>query len=102
MVLLPSNIGLVDLELAGEIFGLMDGYSKLYPAFQFDAFGQPLPIIGALLAETRKSEYSISAWTLANWLIARTQSLGGARALDFIPREPEAVLHALRTDLIPE
>lgn len=99
--LMPPEGHLDDLEFVGRIFGIQDGAGgQIYPAFQFDEDGQPLPIIGQLLDEIANAIAPVSGWSLAQWMMAQTPSLEGSRPLDLVDLEPARVRKALRSDLL--
>lgn len=100
MALLPSDDRLDALEWSGRIFGIMDGYAMLYPAFQFDTAGRVLAIFGRIRDEMHRVHPRPSNLSLAQWLIAHTQTLNGACPLELVHRQPDAVIDALRTDLL--
>lgn len=100
MALVPADRRLDDLEWSGSIFGVRDGFSMLYPAFQFDTAGHPLPIFSRLIHEIHSAQPRASSLHLAYWLVAHTQTLHGARPLDLVHQRPEAVIDALRQDLL--
>lgn len=82
-------------QRAGRILGLPMQGKTLFPAFQFDANGQPLallkPVLGALPADR-------SAWQRALWLVAPNEWTRGIAPIEFIRRDDETVLMAARRE----
>jgi hypothetical protein len=81
----------------GRLFAVPSGRADLYPAFQFDAHGQPRPVI----AEVLRHFVEESEWGRALWWTAPSGWLGGRRPLDVLDAEPEAVLEAARRSAQP-
>ena len=54
--------------------------ANLYPAFQFDASGQPVPVIAGIIEALRVMD----GWSLALWFIGANGWLGGERPADVL------------------
>jgi hypothetical protein len=81
----------------GRIFAVPSGRADLFPAFQFDAHGQPRPavkVVVRLLAEAND-------WGRALWWSAPSGWLGGRRPLEVLSEDPEAVVEAARRTAQP-
>jgi hypothetical protein len=76
----------------GKVFAVRLGDQQLYPAFQFDDQGRPLPVITRVLK--RLSEGDLTDWQTALWFTTPTGWLGGARPADLLTAEPDAVTEA--------
>lgn len=78
----------------GALLAITRGHQMLFPGFQFDPDGRPLPVIRTLreLAdETQRSETGV-----VQWLCAPTTFLGGLRPVDLLASEPERVVDTAR------
>jgi hypothetical protein len=75
----------------GRIFSVPHRGAGYFPAYQFDEKGQPLPVIGRVLAtlggESRE-------WELALWFTSANGWVDGRRPVDLLRREPEEVAQA--------
>jgi hypothetical protein len=76
----------------GRIFAVPSGRTDLFPAFQFDTFGQPRPVVAAVLGHLGRE----SDWARALWWTAPSGWLGGRRPIDVLDQDPEAVVEAAR------
>lgn len=75
----------------GRIFSVNYKGVTYFPGFQFDAEGQPLPII----AEIIKILGAIRpGWGLALWFTGADGWLGGKRPVDLLMKKPKKVLEA--------
>lgn len=72
----------------GELLAVKAGRTRLYPAFQFSASGQPLPGLARVL-EALAAQLP-SSWDQALWLNSPLEDAGGATAAE--------LLHAGRID----
>lgn len=81
----------------GRIFAVPSGRADLYPAFQFDAHGQPRAIVAAVLHYFAGE----SDWARALWWTSPSGWLGGRRPLDLLDTEPEAIREAARRSTEP-
>jgi len=80
----------------GRILGVRHRGQLVYPAFQFDAAGRPLPVISQVLEVFGESS---STWETALWFTAANGWLGGARPVDLLVREPERVVEAAHREV---
>lgn len=78
-----------------RIFAIRIGDEYRYPAFQFDAEGQPLPVFRDLL----QAAEGLSGWGLALWLAAPNGFLDGTRPLDALHTKPQQVIEAIRREV---
>lgn len=84
---------------AGRILSVTYGGRDLFPAFQFDAGGQPLPLLRDVLAVLPES---FTPWQRAFWLVAPDFRLDGKRPIDCIKDgDPEVVEAARRAGVLP-
>lgn len=79
----------------GRIFSVTFQGGVLFPAFQFDAEGQPRPVIADVIAALKPTS---SDWELALWLAAPTGWLAGRRPVDLLDEDPSAVAEAARRE----
>lgn len=78
---------------AGRILGLPYNGKTVYPAFQFDADGQPWP----LMRETMKAlRPDLSAWQRAFWMVSPNECLDGSLPIDAVRTHDKAVTEAAR------
>jgi hypothetical protein len=75
----------------GRLFSVQHHGATVFPGFQLDAAGRPLPVIAEVIARlgSRGSE-----WELALWFVSETGWLGGRRPVDLLERDPQAVAEA--------
>ena len=67
----------------GRIFPVSGGDGPhLYPGFQFDESGQPLPIIAGVISVLGPL---LDGWSLALWFVGSNGWLGGGRPVDVLP-----------------
>lgn len=78
---------------AGRILGLPQGGRQLYPAFQFDADGQPLPGMAAALAALPAA---MTPWQRAFWFVSPNDILDGSTPADALHRADDAIIDAAR------
>jgi hypothetical protein len=79
---------------AGRIFAVTSGgKAALFPGFQFDAGGQPVPVIADILTVLADR---LDPWSLALWFTGDNSRLGGLRPVDAVSGDPGAVLAAAR------
>jgi len=83
---------------AGRILGLNLHGRMVFPTFQFDADGQPLPLLQKVL---RALPADRSAWQRAFWLVAPNDFLDGARPLDLIREGDPGVIDAAGKEAQP-
>jgi hypothetical protein len=79
----------------GRLFTVTHRGETLYPGFQFDGKGQPLPAVAQVLKTLGRQSYD---WELALWFTARNGWLGAKRPVDLLEREPAAVVEAARRE----
>jgi len=80
----------------GRILGVRHRGQLLYPAFQFDADGRPLPVISRVLKTFGEGSGS---WETALWFTAANGWLGGVRPVDLLAKEPDKVVDAARREV---
>lgn len=68
----------------------------LFPAFQFDNQGRPLPVMERLLAILTPAN---SEWAIAIWLITPNGWLGGRRPVELLTAEPDSVCEAANDEV---
>ena len=79
---------------AVRIFAVTSGgKAALFPGFQFDAGGQPVPVLAGVLAVLADR---LDPWSLALWFTGDKSRLGGLRPVDALSGDPDAVLAAAR------
>jgi hypothetical protein len=61
-----------------------------YPGFAFGLDGRPRPVLVRIAA----SLPGLSGWTLVAWLVSPQDALGGARPVDLLDADPDAVVAA--------
>lgn len=76
-----------------RVFAVREGRIYLYPRFQFDTYGAPLPAMAQLLEVIPGDA---QGWPLLSWLDASNRRLGGRRPREVIAQEPTAVVEAAR------
>ena len=76
----------------GRIFAVPNGRADLFPAFQFDAHGQPRPAVAEVIRHLARS----SEWGRALWWNAPSGWLGGRRPRELLDDDPAAVVEAAR------
>jgi hypothetical protein len=81
----------------GRIFAVASGRNDLYPAFQFDAHGQPRPAVREVLRHLVES----SDWGRALWWNSPSGWLGDRRPLEVLDEDPNAVVEAARRTAEP-
>lgn len=75
----------------GRIFSVSHQGATLYPAFQLDHEGKPLPVIARVIGALGSQS---SEWQLALWFVSSNGWLRGRRPVDLLESEPEAVVEA--------
>lgn len=81
-----------DLAMPGSFSVLHQG-RELFPAFQFDPDGHPLPVIADVLAFLRDIR---TPWEIALWFTGANGWLGGSRPVDMLRTAPHRVVEAAR------
>lgn len=80
----------------GRVFPVTHAGARLWPGFQFDAEGQPLPVVAEIL--TAFGERA-GGWEAALWFMAASGWLEGRRPVDLLREDPEAVVTAARREV---
>jgi hypothetical protein len=75
----------------GRIFSVLHRGAANFPGYQFDEKGQPLPVIGQVLATLGRQSRE---WELALWFTSANGWLDGRRPVDLLRSEPEEVAQA--------
>jgi hypothetical protein len=77
-----------------SVFSFFYAGQDRFPALQFDANRQPLPILQRLLPllATR-----FTNWEIALWFTSSNPNLDNCRPVDLFASQPEAILQAART-----
>jgi len=85
-----------------KVLGVPRGARTVYPAFQFDSDGRPLPIIATVLDAL--PTVAMSAWAVALWWCANNAYLPGqARPVELLgSRDEQEILSAARRLSEPE
>jgi chaperonin GroES len=88
----------VDEWLAdGALFAVEYRGVEIFPGFEFEADGSPLPIVKEVTrALTLDGDRDVSAWEVALWFTSRTGWLGDERPVDLLNTAPEQVVMAAR------
>jgi hypothetical protein len=87
---------------AGHLLAVRRGRRKMFPAFQFDPEGSPIPVVRILRALSSERGWSESDLFL--WLVTPTGRLGGARPVAMIasPEAAETVIDAARSEMLTQ
>lgn len=87
---------------AGRVFAIKHGGVDLYPAFQFDDDGQPVPIVAELLTVLR-GDATRTDWQNAFWFVGPNSWLRGAAPKDLLqsPADRDRLLQAARYEVMP-
>ncbi len=80
-------------KAAGRILGLPFRNRTLFPAFQFDADGQPHPLMKAVLAALPED---MTPWQRAFWLVAPDVQLDGEVPHELVRQGDDRVVAAAR------
>ncbi|MGV9800748.1 hypothetical protein ACWDTP_22130 [Mycobacterium sp. NPDC003449] len=73
-----------------SLLAIMRGHQTLFPGFQFDADGRPLPVIRRL--RDLAAELGWSENGVVQWLCAPSTYLGGRRPVDLLAVDPDRVV----------
>lgn len=76
----------------GRVLAVPQGGADLYPRFQFDAAGEPLPVVRRVLAALPAA---LAPWPRLSWFASGNGWLGGRAPLDALD-DPDAVVEAAR------
>jgi len=79
----------------GRTIGVSHRGKTYYPGFQFDANGQPLAVIGEVIAVFGCDP---DGWQTALWFILANGWLGGQRPVDLLHSDPQAVVSAAQQE----
>ena len=74
-----------------RVFALKVKGELLFPAFQFDALGQPWPVMGEILA---RLPADLAPWQIAFWFVSANGWLGGAYPCERLDDREEVVTAA--------
>lgn len=77
----------------GRIFSVTHHGQTLFPAYQFDGKGQPIPVIAEILSTLGHQDRD---WPLALWFLSSNGWLEGQRPVDLLESDPSAVAEAAR------
>lgn len=77
----------------GRVFSVPMPDGQIYPGFQFDEQTRPRPAIGEVLAALNQAP-DLTPWQRALWFTSSNGYLGGARPVDRLDADPEAVVGA--------
>lgn len=75
----------------GRIFSVSHQGLALFPAYQFDEKGQPLPVIAQILSTLGRQS---RGWEFALWFTSSNGWVDGRRPVDLLESEPEEVAQA--------
>ena len=78
----------------GALLAITRGHQMLFPGFQFDPDGRPLPVIRILRDLADETQWSETG--IVQWLCAPTTYLGGLRPVDLLASEPDRVVDTAR------
>jgi hypothetical protein len=78
----------------GKMLGVSYRGQTVYPGFQFDDDGRPLPAVAKVLAALPREV--MSDWEVGYWWTAANGWLGGARPVDLLATAPDSVVEAAR------
>lgn len=98
---LTTEFGLVaysqleEWEQEGRVFSVDERGHHLFPVFQFDREGQPLPVIARVLETLGQQS---KGWELALWFVAGNGWLDDRRPVDLLESEPEEVAQAAQRE----
>ena len=82
------------LRKASRVFSVPFEGRTLFPGFQFDEDGRPLPGLSEMLAALR-GRFGDSDWAIASWFTSPNPHLPSkARPVDVLAKEPDAVTAA--------
>ena len=75
----------------GRIFAVSYRGATVFPGFQFGAEGRPRPVVAEVV---RRLGGAVGPWELALWFTTASDRLGGARPVDRLDADPDAVVAA--------
>ena len=79
---------------ARKTFAVSWDGALVYPGFQFDEGGRPLPVVAEVIAAVGDR---LQGWDLALWFTADSSWLDGDRPVDLLRRSPGDVVDAARS-----
>lgn len=87
---LKTGLTVDGLLAESRVFAIEGAHGRLYPAYAFDAHGQPLPAMKRIL----KALNDCSAFSIACWFESTSSMLGGKRPRELLQSDPDAVVVA--------
>lgn len=81
------------LKGQGKVFAVRHGAQDFFPAFQFDAQGQPFAILADVLAALPEGW---TPWEVAAWFVQKNLGLDGAVPRDLVALEDARLIEAAR------
>ena len=82
----------------GRIFAVKHAGRTLYPAYQFQEDGHPYPVIEEVLSVFGKD---LQGWQIALWMISPNGWLDGLPPVEYLAKQPEAVVKAAKHEVKP-
>jgi hypothetical protein len=79
----------------GRIFAIEHSGQKVFPDYEFDPLGNPIPEMQELLAILE----GYSSFRLASWFESSSSQLGGKKPQELLARNPKAVIAAARAHI---
>lgn len=89
----PEELAAAGVATEGAVFSVRYHDAEVFPGYQFDEQGRPLPVIAQVLAVLREVR---SPWEIALWFTGANGWLGAARPVDLLRTAPEGVVEAAR------
>lgn len=74
----------------GKLFAIEREGKRFYPAYAFDEFWQPRPVIGNVISALE----GISPFRIASWFSSDCSYLGSRRPMDLVASQPDEVIAA--------
>lgn len=74
----------------GKLLGVPYQGQIVYPGFQFDADGEPRPVVAQALAALPRDQ--MSDWEVALWWTAGNGLIAGRRPVDLLEEDPDTVV----------
>ena len=79
------------MKAKGQVFAVRQGEKDLFPAFQFNAQGKPLPIVAKILEALPDR---MTPWDIAGWFVRRNMDLGGVAPRELLADEDPRLVDA--------
>lgn len=79
-----------------RVFAIEGAHGLLFPAYAFDAHGQPLPAMKRILEALK----DCSASSIASWFESTSSQLGGKRPREMLKSDPDAVVVAAQAFVV--